>query len=244
MGLSVAYTSAAVLLLITLAVSRVIWVLPFYRLNVAQGGGENVTDRSLLEELAVKNNGAPPAPLQTFVFLGSGGHTGEMLRLLQNFSGLLLKGGATLHIGYSDDQSLQKFQKLIGTHTDVHVHYYRFVKAREVGAGLGASVVSILRTLATSFAHVVRVKMAMMNKPHLVLLNGPGTCCIISLWCKILDVLLLCTSSNIVYVESLARISTLSLTGKILYWLADLFVVQWEELLPALPRAKYYGILV
>ena len=244
MGIGIAYTSCAVILLLAVAVTRVIWVLPFYRLNITQGGGENVTDRSLLEELTKSGKAKNSSPLHTFLFLGSGGHTGEMLRLVQNFSGLLLKGGSTMHFGYSDDRSLQKFEKLIGSHKDVKVHYYRFVKAREVNSGIADSIMSILRTLLTSLVHIVRIKLAMTNKPHLVLLNGPGTCCIISLWFKILDILLLCTSSNIVYVESLARINTLSLTGKILYWLADLFVVQWEELLQTLPRAKHYGILV
>lgn len=84
----------------------------------------------------------------------------------------------------------------------------------------------------------------MINKPHLVLLNGPGTCCIITLWFKIIDMLLFFTSSNIIYVESLARINTLSMTGKILYLFADEFVVQWEELIQVAPRAKYFGILV
>lgn len=52
-------------------------------------------------------------------------------------------------------------------------------------------------------------------------------------------------SSHIVYVESLARINTPSLTGKILYWVVDEFIVQWQELRDNyLPRSKWFGILV
>ena len=48
-----------------------------------------------------------------------------------------------------------------------------------------------------------------------------------------------------VYVESIARTESLSLTGKILYHarLADLFFVQWPGLAQRLPRAEYAGRL-
>ena len=50
---------------------------------------------------------------------------------------------------------------------------------------------------------------------------------------------------RIVYIESIARVSTLSLSGKLLYHLriADLFLVQWQELKDRFPRAVYAGRL-
>jgi beta-1,4-N-acetylglucosaminyltransferase len=44
-----------------------------------------------------------------------------------------------------------------------------------------------------------------------------------------------------IYIESLSRIDTLSLTGKILYFLADDFFVQWPELTKRYNRAVYKG---
>ena len=50
---------------------------------------------------------------------------------------------------------------------------------------------------------------------------------------------------QIIYFESIARVSSLSLSGKILYdlRLADLFFVQWPDLQQRFPRALYAGRL-
>ena len=41
--------------------------------------------------------------------------------------------------------------------------------------------------------------------------------------------------------ESFARIEEPSLTGKIMYKFADVFIVQWKELLKYFPKAKFWG---
>lgn len=46
---------------------------------------------------------------------------------------------------------------------------------------------------------------------------------------------------KIVYIESFARVNSKSLTGKLLYPVSDLFIVQWEEMLKVYPKAKYVG---
>lgn len=46
---------------------------------------------------------------------------------------------------------------------------------------------------------------------------------------------------KVVYIESFARIYNPSLTGKIMYKFADIFIVQWPELLKIFPKAKYFG---
>lgn len=186
--------------------------------------------------------------LVLFVFLGSGGHTGEMLRLLDHYQKAIIEGATTIHVGYSDEDSLVKFKDKIGAivsskQLQVKIEYHHFKKARDVGSSVAGSVISIIETLITSMTITYNIKKSMRGKPNLTLLNGPGTCCIITVWLKLYH-LFLWQPSKIVYVESLARTNRLSLTGKILYALADEFVVQWPDLLPAYPRAKYYGILV
>lgn len=46
---------------------------------------------------------------------------------------------------------------------------------------------------------------------------------------------------KIIYIESFARCDKPSLTGKLMYKQADLFIVQWKELLEYYPNAVYGG---
>lgn len=46
---------------------------------------------------------------------------------------------------------------------------------------------------------------------------------------------------KIIYIESFARVEEKSLTGKLIYPLADLFLVQWQSMLKCYPKAKYVG---
>jgi len=51
--------------------------------------------------------------------------------------------------------------------------------------------------------------------------------------------------TRLIYLETLTRAKDLSMTGKVLYPIADLFLVQWPELLKkAGPRAVYGGRLI
>lgn len=46
---------------------------------------------------------------------------------------------------------------------------------------------------------------------------------------------------KIIYIESFARVTEQSLTGKIMYKFADVFIIQWEELKKFYPDALYLG---
>ena len=46
---------------------------------------------------------------------------------------------------------------------------------------------------------------------------------------------------KIIYIESFARVDDASLTGKLMYPIADLFLVQWEEMKEIYPKAIYAG---
>lgn len=76
-----------------------------------------------------------------------------------------------------------------------------------------------------------------------VLCNGPGTCvplCVAALLLGLFGV----KKVVIVYVESVCRVQTLSLTGSILYWLSDYFFVQWPSLRDKYPKAIFLGRIV
>lgn len=47
--------------------------------------------------------------------------------------------------------------------------------------------------------------------------------------------------AKVIYIESFARVHDKSLTGRLVYPFADLFLVQWESLLECYPKAKYVG---
>lgn len=46
---------------------------------------------------------------------------------------------------------------------------------------------------------------------------------------------------KVIYIESFARVDSASLIGKLIYPIADLFIVQWEEALQFFPKAVYGG---
>ena len=47
--------------------------------------------------------------------------------------------------------------------------------------------------------------------------------------------------SRIIYIESFANISTKTITGKLVYPIADRFYVQWEDMKKLYPDAVYGG---
>lgn len=49
---------------------------------------------------------------------------------------------------------------------------------------------------------------------------------------------------TMVFVESICRVKTLSLSGKIMYYIADHFLVQWKQLQINFPKSIYLGRLV
>lgn len=46
---------------------------------------------------------------------------------------------------------------------------------------------------------------------------------------------------KLIFIESFAKISSPTLTGKLLYKYADKFMVQWESMLEVYPNAEYVG---
>jgi beta-1,4-N-acetylglucosaminyltransferase len=67
-----------------------------------------------------------------------------------------------------------------------------------------------------------------------------GTCvpiCFVAFFYNVLGI----SRTKIIYVESFCRVKKLSLSGKLLYYIADKFIVQWPGLLVPYPRAEYLG---
>jgi len=64
--------------------------------------------------------------------------------------------------------------------------------------------------------------------PRIILVNGPGVCIPVVLGALLHSLFI--SKVEIVFVESICRVNKLSLSGKILKWIADAFYVQWPEL--------------
>lgn len=71
-------------------------------------------------------------------------------------------------------------------------------------------------------------------RPKVIITTGAHTagpmCCIGKIF-----------GSKIIYIETFANINTKTMTGKLIYKFADLFIVQWEEMLKLYPKAVYWG---
>eukprot|EP00903_Cladosiphon_okamuranus_P015162 g14020.t1 len=112
-------------------------------------------------------------------------------------------------------------------------------RSREVGQSFLTSV------FTTMVAGLHAASLVIKIRPDLVLVNGPGTCipvCVAASGLRLLG--LGSPSSRTVFCESFCRVKSLSLSGRIMYLLADRFVVHWPELLLRYPRAEYVGQLV
>ncbi|MFS0661271.1 PssD/Cps14F family polysaccharide biosynthesis glycosyltransferase [Niallia alba] len=72
------------------------------------------------------------------------------------------------------------------------------------------------------------------ERPKVLLSTGAGVTIPISVISKLFR-------TKIIYVETGARIYSLSFTGKLMYYLADEFIVQWEPLKQKYKKAKYFG---
>lgn len=153
------------------------------------------------------------------VTLGGGGHTAEMLTLLSLLSDkyeyhfLVAKGVELGVCNISRTGEIHEIRQPRGRHDSL--------------------IVAISHMLIAAFqvaAIMVRVR------PDVVVGCGPAISVLASVLGKI-------AGAKTIYVETASRVTTLSLTGKILYRTADLFFVQWPTLQQYYPKAVFSGRL-
>lgn len=165
---------------------------------------------------------ALPTNTRVLAILGSGGHTAEMLALLKDISASKPK------ITYivADDASARK------VHDSTQV--YRVARARHVGE-------PFWRAIPRAIACVIgSLRVLILVRPNVVLTNGPASGAIVAIMALALNSIFV-LNTRVVYLESVARVTSLSLSGRILYPLVHRFLVQWPQLLTFYPNAEYYG---
>ncbi|EAY12034.1 hypothetical protein TVAG_038800 [Trichomonas vaginalis G3] len=164
------------------------------------------------------------ADLHVMSVLGSGGHTGEMMPLIEALSKEKKYTKFTIICADSDKLSFQ--------HPSIPKNSIlkTIPRSRKVGQSFFTSIFTTIWSILASLT-------LMFQKPDLLLVNGPGVCLPVVLSVFIGNVLGI-SNCSIVFVESFCRVHTLSLTGKLIYNFCDLFFGHWKELLPLKKRAQ------
>ena len=171
------------------------------------------------------------------VIFGSGGHTTEMLLMLQNTNIFEKYGHVHFVFGHSDSWSLQKVQTHYKSSMGIDIHQevkkgnltlHKLFRAREVKQSYLTSVVTTIIALCHSVVLIAKVQFQSLD---LILTNGPGTAVpICYIYWFISKVLMFNLNSKIIFVESFCRVQSLSFTGKLLKPILSKFVVQHKQL--------------
>ncbi|KAI5189320.1 beta-1,4-N-acetylglucosaminyltransferase [Nematocida sp. AWRm77] len=161
------------------------------------------------------------------VVLGGGGHTKEMVEILK-VSPVAL---GSINVVYSscDAHSLDVFKKEV---TCREIRAFQVPRPNKVLSGY--SIVQMLRSLLAC------MHTAWMVGGDVLLCNGPGVCVPFCLGYKLAH-----PWTSVVYVESVTRSKTLSLSGKILQYFADVFIVQSKQLERlSFPKRTYCNVFL
>ncbi len=158
--------------------------------------------------------------LRVLVVLGEGGHTVEMIRLVD----LLGPEYEYAYVTVKEEQLSERKIHIPGA-------VYRINRPQWKVEPRWKVVLRYIRLTWQSLWILARVR------PHVILQSGPGLAVPVSLLGKLFR-------ARVVYVENGARVTHPSMTGRIMYHFADLFFVQWPELQEsAFPDSIYAGML-
>ncbi len=95
-------------------------------------------------------------------------------------------------------------------------------------------VMSVIRTVLTLFLSFLYL---FVSRPNVIISCGTGMTVPIFYSARTLGI-------PTVFIESMSRVETLSMTGRILYGKVSLFMVQWKSLAEKIPRVVYGGQLL
>lgn len=187
--------------------------------------------------------------------LGSGGHTKEMLLMMDDGTSDFARFHRRYIISSGDNMSMnhlqeyeESLQQICKTnHKDPGTYDTKVVtRARRVHQSLLTTPFSALRSIH-DIVPALRAppkSSGVVSKakpyPSQVFSNGPATSFFVAVVIHVLKIFYIVPEDcmRFIYIESWARISTLSLTGKLFYYtgLADLFFVQHSKV------AEKYGV--
>jgi beta-1,4-N-acetylglucosaminyltransferase len=157
--------------------------------------------------------------LRILVVLGDGGHSAEMLRLLE----LLGPAHEYSYMMSMDDVISEGRIPWEGATYRVPEPFGKYTTHR--------NPVRVPRPILSQLIVLLRVR------PKVILSTGAHIAVPISVFGKLMGV-------KIIHIETGSRVYTMSSTGKLMYRIADLFFVQWEPLQRDYSKAIYAGRLL
>lgn len=146
-----------------------------------------------------------------------GGHLDELLSIISAFNENTLFFITTLAPSteyLEQDYKVYYVRKQYNTRTKVAVYLREFFLMFKL-------LISILQIL-------------IKEKPDLIVSTGGGSTIPLFFLGKVFRI-------KMVFIESMARVNEPSLTGRIVYPLSDVFLVQWESMLKFYKNGKYWG---
>jgi beta-1,4-N-acetylglucosaminyltransferase len=155
------------------------------------------------------------------IILGSGGHTRQMLWLVDRL-------GDKYQYSYiiaNTDTTSQKHIKIPGK---VYQIYDTRLKT-------DTNIFKIILKFIPSTLQAIKVLSKI--KPKVIIGCGPGMCLHMLWLAKYIF------RSKLIFFESWVRVHHKSISGKLIYPFADLFIVQWKSLIKQYPKAIFGGRL-
>lgn len=180
-----------------------------------------------------RNQQGRRGPRTVCVVLGSGGHTSELFANLSELDPKLWRDVRPFYvISATDSHSEQiavSFEQDIARRT---ARCRRIPRAREVGQSYQSSIWTTLKALAACFSFMYT------EAPDVILTNGPGVCVPVVAASLLMAVLGLVRRPLLLYTESFTCVDHVSLSGKILLHVVNVFCVQWPELEAIVGRGR------
>lgn len=153
--------------------------------------------------------------MKKVLFISStGGHFSELMQLKSLFSkyDYHVVTERTKINGYLSDEYKEKISFLAyGTKRNLFTYFFIYI-------------FNIFKSL----------KIFMEQKPDVVVTTGTHTAVAMCYIAKIFR-------KKVIFIETFANRKTKTMAGRLVYPVADVFVVQWEEMLKIYPKAEYWG---
>ncbi|GAA5843653.1 hypothetical protein JCM3766R1_007198 [Sporobolomyces carnicolor] len=218
------YSISLVVLVTTLFAIRLVYVLE--RVHASSSASSSSSSTRILDDARRHDEHVSIA-----IFLGSGGHTAEMMRIVAHLDWNRYSQ-RTWIVSDRDEISRTRaleFERSIGSG---RFKVLEIPRARRVHQPYLSSIPTTLYSFAHCFYHIALAHPTRHeNFADLIVLNGPGSCVPIAL-CAFFPRLIFgpLRGPRLIYVESLARTRNLSLSAKLVRPFVDRFFVQWESL--------------
>lgn len=94
------------------------------------------------------------------------------------------------------------------------------------------------RNILKFFVNAVQsLKIFLKEKPDVVISTGAGVAIAMCWWARLFG-------KKVIFLEDWCVVEKPSLSGRLVYPVANLFIVQWENLLKYYPKSKFIGTLL